>query len=64
MLNEQTATQAHCVNREEVRRKLTLIMEHIESNDVRDDASKNWGHVGTMGKVSEDLDEVVRFLNI
>jgi hypothetical protein len=48
----------------ELQAQLGKLKSLVDENMGEDPDAINWGHVGTVKKVSKDMKEILRFLNI
>lgn len=63
MTPEPTAAEAYAARRNDIARLLDVLSMHLDINDKEHAAAPtNWGLVGNLGKVREDLVNVVGFL--
>jgi hypothetical protein len=60
---EPTAAEVYAARRNDIARLLDVLSMHLDINDKEHAATPtNWGLVGNLGKVREDLVNVVGFL--
>ncbi|MCW5777759.1 MAG: hypothetical protein KIS87_15085 [Phycisphaeraceae bacterium] len=60
---EPTAAEAYTARRNDIARLLDVLSMHLDINDKEHAAAPaNWGLVGNLGKVREDLVNLVGFL--
>lgn len=60
---EPTATEMYAARRNDIARLLDVLSMHLDINDKEHAAAPaNWGLVGNLGKVREDLVNLVGFM--
>lgn len=64
MAKEQTAEQAFLANHSRLGDLLAKLQKAHEDHFEVNPEAIHWGHVGSMGKACEDLEELCRFLNV
>lgn len=58
------ATKSYNKTKQEISVKIKALVDLIEANSkMQSQDSKNWGYVGSLNLVRNDLDEIINFLS-
>lgn len=61
---QTTALDAYVVAIHELSEKLTTLTQYAENHGNVNPDDVNWGHVGSLGHVNEELNDLMNFLGI
>ena len=61
---EPTAAETYAARRNDIARLLDVLQMELDKHDTEQKADpRNWGHAGDLGKVREDLINIVGFMS-
>lgn len=61
---EPTAAETYAARRNDIARLLDVLQMELDNHDAEQKADpRNWGHAGDLGKVREDLINLVGFMS-